>query len=110
MPTGISGIGVEGDVVEVKRGLFRNHLQPGGLAVYASPQDLKEKAKVFVCLQVNGACLSVTKIESNSLWYVQEVPIIFHYLMWCSKIQIVMPVGAIASGLDTCTGLKVGMC
>ena len=66
MPTGISGIGVEGDVVEVKRGLFRNHLQPGGLAVYASPQDLKEKAKVFVCLVVNGTFLSVTKIESNS--------------------------------------------
>ncbi|XP_041356214.1 39S ribosomal protein L9, mitochondrial-like [Gigantopelta aegis] len=44
----VEGVGVEGDVVEVKRGVFRSHLQPAGLAVYASPESLqhfKEKMK-----------------------------------------------------------------
>ena len=37
-----SGIGIRGDVVSVKRDLFHNELFPGGLAVYASPENIEE--------------------------------------------------------------------
>jgi len=38
----IDGIGIRGDVVSVKRDLFHNELFPGGLAVYASPENIEE--------------------------------------------------------------------
>ncbi|MBI2104024.1 MAG: 50S ribosomal protein L9 [Candidatus Omnitrophica bacterium] len=37
----IEKLGAEGDVVRVKPGFARNYLLPGGLAVPASPQQLK---------------------------------------------------------------------
>jgi len=37
----VSGIGLKGTVVEVKKRLFRNVLYPRGEAVYASPENLE---------------------------------------------------------------------
>ncbi|XP_076439023.1 large ribosomal subunit protein bL9m-like [Babylonia areolata] len=41
----VDGVGMRGDVVTVKRRLFRNRLQPAGLAVYASPENMEKFAK-----------------------------------------------------------------
>ncbi|XP_059139138.1 large ribosomal subunit protein bL9m-like [Physella acuta] len=38
----VEGLGIRGDVVKVKRNMFHDQLFPAGLAVYASPQNLKE--------------------------------------------------------------------
>uniref|UniRef100_A0A7N5JUW7 Large ribosomal subunit protein bL9m n=1 Tax=Ailuropoda melanoleuca TaxID=9646 RepID=A0A7N5JUW7_AILME len=40
-PLSLSGLGVRGDLVSVKKSLGRNQLLPQGLAVYASPQNKK---------------------------------------------------------------------
>ncbi|XP_050389417.1 39S ribosomal protein L9, mitochondrial [Patella vulgata] len=38
----VEGVGGKGDVVEIKRSLFRNQLYPLKLAIYASPENLAE--------------------------------------------------------------------
>ena len=40
----VPGIGYKHELVTVKRKLFRNILYPSGLALYASPENIKEYA------------------------------------------------------------------
>lgn len=41
----VTGVGIRGDLVTVKRRLFRNKLYPAGLAVYASPENIERFKK-----------------------------------------------------------------
>ncbi|PVD36205.1 hypothetical protein C0Q70_03180 [Pomacea canaliculata] len=41
----VEGVGIRGDLVTVKRRLFRNKLYPAGLAVYASPENIERFKK-----------------------------------------------------------------
>lgn len=46
----ILGIGRRGDMVKVKRALFRNHLLPGGFALYATPENIETFKKEIVSI------------------------------------------------------------
>ncbi|KAH9495366.1 54S ribosomal protein L9, mitochondrial [Bulinus truncatus] len=38
----VEGLGIRGDIVKVKRDLFHDELFPSGLAIYASPDNIRE--------------------------------------------------------------------
>lgn len=71
----VAGLGIRGDQVSVKRSLFRSRLLPGGLAVYASPENVeafaKEKAVrlLFISARLFGYFLSFLMLLLGDLYF-----------------------------------------
>lgn len=61
----ISGVGLKGTVVEVKKRLFRNVFYPKGEAVYASPENLAYYESYRKVLQQCYLDTSAVNVFSN---------------------------------------------